>query len=146
MIGLNLSGIFPFFYILLPPILTRCALALFRAMQAGDNCCLKLFGITVQVNRADIPRETRNSQLLLYTIPATTQRNSHNSHLKDGKMSLLLTRKEVAHELSISEATVDRLITKGCLKVVRIGTRTVRIPYTEVVKIAKKDQPTLELN
>jgi len=60
-------------------------------------------------------------------------------------MSLLLTRQEVANELRVSTHTVDRLITKGCFKVVRIGTRAVRIPYSEVVKFAKKDQPTLEL-
>lgn len=61
-------------------------------------------------------------------------------------MPLLLTRKEVAHELQVSVDTVDRLITKGCFKVVRIGTRAVRIPYSEVVKFVKKDQPMLDLS
>jgi excisionase family DNA binding protein len=61
-------------------------------------------------------------------------------------MSLLLTREQVAAELAVSIKTVDRLIIKGCFKVVRIGTRAIRIPYSEVVKFARKDQPTLELN
>jgi excisionase family DNA binding protein len=60
-------------------------------------------------------------------------------------MSLLLTRQEVANELRVSTKTVDRLITKGCFGVVRIGPKMVRIPFSEVQKFAKKDQPTLTL-
>jgi excisionase family DNA binding protein len=60
-------------------------------------------------------------------------------------MSLLLTREQVAAELSVSTKTVDRLITKGCFKVTRIG-KLVRIPLTEVQKFAKQDHPTLELH
>ncbi len=56
-------------------------------------------------------------------------------------MSLLLTR----HELRVSTKTVDRLITKGCFKVTRIGKLT-RIPFTEVQKFAKQDHPTLDLS
>jgi excisionase family DNA binding protein len=60
-------------------------------------------------------------------------------------MSLLRTREQVAAELSVSTKTVDRLITKGCFKVTRIG-KLVRIPLTEVQKFAKQDHPTLELH
>ncbi len=58
-------------------------------------------------------------------------------------MSLSLTRKEVAHELKVSDKTVDRLITKGCFKVTRIGTRSIRIPFTEVQRFAKQDHPQI---
>jgi excisionase family DNA binding protein len=61
-------------------------------------------------------------------------------------MSLLLTRQDVANELRVSTKTVDRLITKGYFKVVRIGRKAVRIPFTEVQKFAKKDQPMLDLS
>jgi excisionase family DNA binding protein len=57
-------------------------------------------------------------------------------------MALLLTRQEVAHELRVSTKTVDRLITKGCFKVTRIG-RSIRIPYSEVQKFAKGDHPQI---
>ena len=60
-------------------------------------------------------------------------------------MTLLLTRQEVANELRVSTKTVDRLITKACFKVVRIGPKAVRIPFTEVQKFARRDQPTLDL-
>jgi excisionase family DNA binding protein len=60
-------------------------------------------------------------------------------------MSLLLSRKEVAYELQVSTKTVDRLITKGCFKVTRIG-KLIRIPFTEVQKFAKQHHPALELN
>jgi excisionase family DNA binding protein len=61
-------------------------------------------------------------------------------------VSLLLTRQDVANELRVSTKTVDRLITKGCFKAVRIGTKAVRIPYTEVQTFAKKDQPILDVS
>jgi len=38
--------------------------------------------------------------------------------------------------------TVDRLITKGCFRVARIGPKMVRIPYIEVQKSARKINPT----
>ncbi len=56
---------------------------------------------------------------------------------------LLLTREQAAEELAVSTKTIDRLISKGCFKVTRIGARGVRIPYSELVKFAKGDHPNV---
>jgi excisionase family DNA binding protein len=61
---------------------------------------------------------------------------------KKRNMGLLLTREDVANELRVSTKTVDRLITKGCFKVTRIG-KLVRIPFTEVQRFAKQDHPQI---
>ena len=58
-------------------------------------------------------------------------------------MPILLTRKEAARELSISVATIDRLLVKGYFRPTRIG-KAVRIPVTQIQRFARGDHPVLE--
>jgi excisionase family DNA binding protein len=53
------------------------------------------------------------------------------------------SRKEAAESLSISVSTIDRLITYGYFKPVRIGNK-VRIPLKQLQKFAAGDHPKLE--
>jgi excisionase family DNA binding protein len=83
---------------------------------------------------------------LLFTRKEADHSAPRESSLNNERiMPLLLTREEAANELRVSTKTVDRLITKGCFKVTRIG-KLVRIPFTEVQKFIKKDQPMLDLS
>jgi excisionase family DNA binding protein len=80
-------------------------------------------------------------------LPFTRKEADHSapqesSLNKKRNMGLLLTREDVANELRVSTKTVDRLITKGCFKVTRIG-KLVRIPFTEVQRFAKQDHPQI---
>ena len=56
---------------------------------------------------------------------------------------LLLTANKRLKSWPCLPKTIDRLISKGCFKVTRIGARGVRIPYSELVKFAKGDHPNV---
>jgi excisionase family DNA binding protein len=86
-------------------------------------------------------QSSKRSRLPSFILSWDHPRDRRYSQLKRSEpLSLLLTREQAAQELAVSTKTIDRLITKGCFKVVRIG-KLVRIPFTEVQKFAKKDQP-----
>lgn len=55
------------------------------------------------------------------------------NHLDPGLVAL--TRHATAQALSLSEATIDRLIKDGVLRAVKIG-RSVRIPVEDVKRVA----------
>lgn len=55
---------------------------------------------------------------------------------------LLYDRKSAAQQLSISIATLDRLVANKCLTARRIGGR-VLIPYGELKKFARADHPSI---
>jgi excisionase family DNA binding protein len=55
---------------------------------------------------------------------------------------LLYSREDAATQLSISVATLDRLIGKKELTARRIG-RSVLIPHGELMKLARRDVPTI---
>ena len=56
---------------------------------------------------------------------------------------LLYDRKTAAQQLSISVATLDRLVANKCLTARRIGGR-VLIPYGELKRFARADHFTME--
>jgi excisionase family DNA binding protein len=55
---------------------------------------------------------------------------------------LLYSREDAAHQLSVSIATLDRLIGKKEITARRIG-RSVLIPHSELVKLARRDVPVI---
>jgi excisionase family DNA binding protein len=75
-----------------------------------------------------------------YRVKADASGSAHPNRPTSG--TLLLTRDEVAQELRVSTKTIDRLITKGYFKPIRIG-KLIRIPVTELQKFAKRDHPVL---
>lgn len=56
---------------------------------------------------------------------------------------LLYDRKSAAQQLSVSVATLDRLVANKCLTARRIGGR-VLIPYGELKRFARADHPTMD--
>ena len=62
--------------------------------------------------------------------------------VKDSKPRLLYTREDAAYQLSVSVATLDRLIGKKELTARRIG-RSVLIPHGELVKLSRRDVPVI---
>jgi excisionase family DNA binding protein len=55
---------------------------------------------------------------------------------------LLYDRKSAAHQLSVSVATLDRLVANKCLTARRIGGR-VLIPHGELRRFVRADYPTM---
>ena len=60
----------------------------------------------------------------------------------DHQPRILYTREDAAHQLSISIATLDRLIGKKEITARRIG-RSVLIPHSELLKLSRRNVPVI---
>jgi len=58
----------------------------------------------------------------------------NNAGLKELEQFKLATRREAAWMLSISERTLDRMVGRGVIPAIKIGTKSIRFDMDEVKK------------
>jgi excisionase family DNA binding protein len=64
--------------------------------------------------------------------------DSEKLHRNDGRRGPLLTVRETAERLRVSEKTVRRMITKNEISAIRVGPRLIRIPEELLMNVTSK--------
>ena len=77
------------------------------------------------------------------TVKTPKQTNSIQGQPEHSLHKLLLSVRETAQRLGISEVTAYQLAKKGHLRLIKFGSRCTRIPVEDVLRLAQTGAPSV---